>query len=250
MKTKSVFFPAIIFAALSLTVPASAQQRRGDEQGDRGGERARPRQEAPRGNGQQRQAQPRKEAPRENRAPQQQAQPRADSARGVYARPRDDERGYRGRENERPRVAPYRPYHYAQPYYAFRPHLNLGFGLWLGYPVPYPYYGYVYPYGPADTYPYGADGYPPPPPPDSVDVAPGQAYGGLSFEITPTNAGVYIDGQYAGVVSDFTPNAQPLTVLPGQHRIDIEAPGYRPMVFDVYVDAGQVMPYSGTLQPY
>src|SRR5436190_23869900 len=52
-------------------------------------------------------------------------------------------------------VSPYR--YYSQPYYAFRPHVSLGFGLWVGYPVPYPYYSrrpypyaYAYPY----SYPY------------------------------------------------------------------------------------------------
>ena len=48
---------------------------------------------------------------------------------------------------------------YYRPYYAFRPRLSLGFGLWAGYPVAYP--SYYYPYGyaapyPADPYAYGS----------------------------------------------------------------------------------------------
>ena len=40
---------------------------------------------------------------------------------------------------------------YYRPYYAFRPRLSLGFGLWAGYPVAYP--SYYYPYGYAAPYP-------------------------------------------------------------------------------------------------
>src|SRR3954470_3532683 len=51
----------------------------------------------------------------------------------------------------------YRPYYY-RPYYSFRPHVSLGFGLWMGYPVPYPYYATPYAYAPqyGDPYAYGA----------------------------------------------------------------------------------------------
>src|SRR5580765_249533 len=50
-------------------------------------------------------------------------------------------------------VRPYyaRPYyarpHYAVPFYSFRPRINLGFGIWMGYPVAYPGYYNVAPYG-------------------------------------------------------------------------------------------------------
>ena len=155
------------------------------------------------------------------------------------------------------RVAPVRFY---RPYYAFRPRLSLGFGLWVGFPITYPYYyGYYnpyryydpyfdpyrypgpYPYPPYDS-PYPAAGYPPYPPPSayppqyppsgyppsgypqsgyppsgyppagSVGVqGPNQAdTGGLSFEITPSTAQVFVDGQYVGTVGQFTPTSQPL----------------------------------------
>jgi hypothetical protein len=58
-------------------------------------------------------------------------------------------------------VAPhYHPYYY-RPYYTFRPHFSIGFGIWAGYSVPYPVYAAPYPY--AYTYP-APYGYPPPPP--------------------------------------------------------------------------------------
>ena len=174
------------------------------------------------------------------------------------------------------------------PYYRFRPRLSLGFGLWLGYPVAYPYYygypyGYAYPY-PADPYAYGyaapSYGYPaqpysspnpssadPPsndpssaypadgssgPPPPSVSVQRGvqpSAPGGISFEITPDTAAVFVDGVYVGTAGTFGPMSQPLGLIAGRHTIEIRASGYRTMTFDAEVTPGQVIPYQGTLQP-
>jgi len=71
----------------------------------------------------------------------------------------------------------------------------------------------------------------------------------VSFEITPTTAAVYVDGQYVGTVMDFAPTAQPLTLTPGRHQVDIRAPGYETLVFDADVTPGQVTPFQGTLQP-
>jgi len=174
------------------------------------------------------------------------------------------------------RIAPVRFY---QPYYSFRPRLNLGFGLWLGYPVAYTsYYGYynpyyAYPYGypyptaayppyPSPSYPPGAyppSAYPPSPyppssyppssyPQGSVAAQPGQSTGGMSFEITPADAQVYVDGQYVGTVGQFTPTSQPLGLTAGRHHVQISAPGYRTMELDANIIAGEVLPYQGTLE--
>jgi hypothetical protein len=175
-----------------------------------------------------------------------------------------------------------------RPYYSFRPRFSLGFGLWAGYPVSYPYYwdypyGYAYPY-PADPYAYGyaapsygysvqpyaadpAPAYPPssyPSYPESGSSAPdysaqqpssvggergGQsAPGGVSFEITPDSAAVFVDGTYVGTAGTFGPTMQPLGLITGRHHIEIRASGYRTMTFDADVRAGQVIPYQGTLQ--
>jgi PEGA domain len=156
-------------------------------------------------------------------------------------------------------VAPYRFY---RPYYTFHPHVSLGFGLFVGYPVPYPYFYGPYPY-PA-TYPvpvpYPA-GYPAPPSSPSasspaypqsgngVSVQPGAANSaGLSFEITPADAEVYVDGGYIGHVSDFGPQSAPLSVTPGRHRVEIRRSGYQALSFDADAIAGQVIPYQGTMQ--
>jgi hypothetical protein len=75
-------------------------------------------------------------------------------------------------------------------------------------------------------------------------------YGGVSLEISPNNAAVYVDGGYAGIVADFDGTRQPLTLMAGTHRIEVQAAGLAPLVFDVNVQPGQVIPYQGQLQAY
>jgi hypothetical protein len=173
---------------------------------------------------------------RQARAPQNQGQggPRADAYGG-------------GNRYERPRTIIVQPrraygsYGYRPNTYTFRPRQRVGFGVFLGYPVPYPYYDpYVYP-----SRVYG--GYPGP----GYQVGPGgrAAYGGLSLDISPRDAVVYVDGTYVGVADDFYDPSQPLPVMAGRHRIQVQAPGYQPLIFDVDVLPGQVIPYQGDLEP-
>ena len=173
-----------------------------------------------------------------------------------------------------PRVIRVAPVRFYRPYYAFRPRLNLGFGLWLGYPVFYssyyyaPYYGpYAYPY-PGPAYPYPPAGYPAPyPQPGYPQSSHPSAYppsanypatsgsvgvqanmGGLSFEISPSTAEVFIDGNFVGAVGDFTPESQPLGLTAGRHRLEIRADGFRTLTADVDIVAGQVLPYQGEME--
>ena len=176
------------------------------------------------------------------------------------------------------RYAHVAPVHFYRPYYTFRPRLSLGFGIWAGYPLAYssgyyypfydPYSSYGYPaygYPPPSTYPpssYPSSNYPPsnyPPAPYSADpqrsqgsigVQPGQPnnMGGLSFEITPSSAELFVDGAQVGTVGEFTPTTQPLGLPAGPHEIEVRAPGYRSMTLDVNIIAGQVIPYQGTLE--
>ena len=69
----------------------------------------------------------------------------------------------------------------------------------------------------------------------------------MSLEISPNNAAVYVDGQYAGIVNDFSDPGHPLSLGSGRHRIDVQAAGYRPLEFDVNIVPGEVLPYRGTL---
>ena len=149
--------------------------------------------------------------------------------------------------NHRPRHRPeYRPYY--RPHYTFLPRVRLGFGLWVGYPVTYPLYfhpyvsypyAYRYPY--PNTSPYPTSSYPVP------GTAGVGAAGGLSFEIRPPEAGVYVDGQYVGMVGQFSPNQPPLALAPGRHHVEIREPGFEIIAFDVDILPGQVIPYQGDL---
>jgi hypothetical protein len=156
------------------------------------------------------------------------------------------------RQEYQPNYRPlYRPdYRSYRPYYTFRPRIRLGLGLWIGYPVIYPTYLYPstpYPYAYTSpyplTYPYQTGIYPAP----GTTMAAAGAAGGLSFDITPAEAGVYVDGYYMGPVAQFTPNQPPLALPPGRHHVEIQEPGFEIIAFDVDILPGQVIPYQGDL---
>ena len=160
--------------------------------------------------------------------------------------------------NYRPQYLPnYRPLYRPdyrtsyRPYYTFFPRVRLGFGLWIGYPVAYPTYFYPStPYPDAYTSPYPiTDPYPTQiyPAPATAAASVGAA-GGLSFDITPAEAGVYIDGYYMGLVSQFTPDQPPLALAPGRHHVQLQEPGFEFIEFDVDILPGQVIPYRGDLR--
>ena len=75
-----------------------------------------------------------------------------------------------------------------------------------------------------------------------------QNSGGVSFEITPNFAEVFVDGVSMGTVGQFTPTSQPLGLTAGRHRIEIRATGYQTISFDTDIVAGQVIPYQGQMQ--
>lgn len=149
----------------------------------------------------------------------------------------------------------------------FKPRHNLGFGVVVGYPVIYPY---AYPYDPFSPSP----GYPPysvaPPAPNTysnVDSLPATSSivtaasslpgaisceasapcGGVSFDLRPSSAQVYVDGTFAGLVEDFDGASEPLLLAPGTHYVEIRLAGYRTATFDVTITPGEITPYQGTL---
>ena len=112
----------------------------------------------------------------------------------------------------------------------YRPGFSLGFGLFFGSPLPY---RYAYP-----AYGYGYR-----------SVVPATAYGAISFALNPGDAAVYVDGDYVGIADTFNDPARPLTLTAGMHRIELDAPGYEPVAFDVNIIPGQLIPYQGSLEP-
>ena len=119
---------------------------------------------------------------------------------------------------------------------------------------PYPYgygafgLGYFYydPYRWGSTYPgYGyGGGYYSNRPYSSFDV------GELRLDVSPRHAQVFVDGYYAGTVDDFDGAFQSLKLASGAYRIEISAPGYETLVFDVRIDPGRDVRYRGELRRY
>jgi hypothetical protein len=179
----------------------------------------------------------------------------------------------------------YRPYYTFRPHVSLGIGLWAGYPIgWSAYfAYGYPYYNGYYPAAPSyygGYYGYPSPSYPPnyyddPPtstapnyPPNTSDygstypqqpqqgagsiaVQPGNAQqpsGGVTFEITPGNASVFVDGTYMGTGGEFGPTTQPLGLSVGRHHVEIRAEGYRTMSFDADVTAGQVTPYRAELQ--
>ena len=72
--------------------------------------------------------------------------------------------------------------------------------------------------------------------------------GGVSFDIRPASAQVYVDGTFAGLVEDFDGASEPLLLAPGTHYVEIRLAGYRTATFDVTVAPSEVIPYQGILE--
>jgi len=165
--------------------------------------------------------------------------------------------------------------HGRRSYYVFSPRFNIGTGLLVGYPVAYPYpYAYPFIYDPT---PYPDPGYQTPssapamtPPPGTtssnlggvapapplstpiecgVDPAASMPCGGVSFDVFPGDAQVSVEGVFVGTVDSFSPTRPPLVLAPGQHYFELRLPGYQSVVFEATVNAGEVIPYQGTLEP-
>jgi hypothetical protein len=65
----------------------------------------------------------------------------------------------------------------------------------------------------------------------------------------PPYAEVYVDGYYAGIVNDFDGTFQHLELVPGPHQIEIRAPGFAPIVFDMQAIDGRTITYRAQMVP-
>jgi hypothetical protein len=107
-------------------------------------------------------------------------------------------------------------------------------GLWQPY-FYRPSIGIGLVYGADGLYPFGAI------PPAFYAPTTGVSYGGVRITDAPRDAQVFVNGNYAGIVDDFDGVGQHLNLEPGQHRIEIHAPGLVPVAFDVVVQPGQTI---------
>jgi hypothetical protein len=75
----------------------------------------------------------------------------------------------------------------------------------------------------------------------------GYPTGEVRLDVDQTFAEVWVDGYYAGTVDDFDGIFQGLTLEEGTYNIEIAAPGYEPLVFDIRIYPGQRITYRGDL---
>jgi hypothetical protein len=148
------------------------------------------------------------------------------------------DRGTRVAVVARPRrsvyVAPvhriYRNYYYYYP----RDIYPYGYGAFgLGY-----FYYDPYVWAPVATIHY--DGY-------AYGYGYGDPTGELRLQVRPRDAEVYVDGYYAGMVDDFDGTFQSLRLEEGEYHIEIVAPGYETIAFDVQIQPGRKINYRGDL---
>jgi hypothetical protein len=71
--------------------------------------------------------------------------------------------------------------------------------------------------------------------------------GALRLKVKPVDATVYVDGYYVGAVDDFDGVFQRLRLESGPHRIEIRAPGYETLSFDVLIEPDHTTTYRGDL---
>jgi hypothetical protein len=74
----------------------------------------------------------------------------------------------------------------------------------------------------------------------------GNLEGYLRLEVEPDDAQVFVDGLYAGTVSDFRRSGG-RTLEAGPHRIEFRADGYDSQSVELRVRANDVLSYRGTL---
>jgi hypothetical protein len=133
-------------------------------------------------------------------------------------------------------VVPYRNYYYR----SYRPSMNLAF--FYGYPGYYGSYAYGYvPYGYnayqyAPPYGYGVSGY------------AGRPYGGVRIVLPQRDAEVFADGYFVGTVNDFDGVLQQANLEAGPHHIEVRAPGFEPIEFDVNVEPGRTITFRSSMR--
>jgi hypothetical protein len=183
----------------------------------------------------------------------------SDSTRGTSqqvqgARPRDGRPIVgtavpRGSVPPRQNVAPVRYYRGYSPW-GFG---GVGFGSYYGsFYDPYVFYDPYSPwyrsYGSYGSYgPYGGYGYP------SYGYGYPSSYslpadGELRLKVRPRNAQVFVDGYYVGIVDDFDGIFKRLHLPSGGHRIEVRAPGYETLTFDVQIRFDDTTTFEGELR--
>lgn len=130
---------------------------------------------------------------------------------------------------------PYTTYGPYAPYYRRYPYGYGSFGLGFLYYDPYRWHPGAYS---AYGYGYGSSLF------GTFSVFD---IGELRLDVSPRHAQVFVDGYYAGIVDDYDGAFQAIKLAPGAYRIEIVAPGFETLSFDVRITPGQKIRYRGEL---
>jgi hypothetical protein len=74
-----------------------------------------------------------------------------------------------------------------------------------------------------------------------LEKDPNAIYSKVKIDVTPDRAAVFVDGKFAGSVSDFKGVGKAMLIAPGKHKIKIDLAGYRPFETDVDLLPNQKM---------
>ncbi|OFW07258.1 MAG: hypothetical protein A3H96_17200 [Acidobacteria bacterium RIFCSPLOWO2_02_FULL_67_36] len=151
----------------------------------------------------------------------------------------------------------YDPYYYGyyDPYYSrygyrgmYSPYWMPSYGFGFGYFAYDPFLfgsGLYDPYGYGGYGGYGYSGYSGGS--GSYQVRYRDA-GSLRLKVKPSDAQVYIDGYYVGVIDSFDGTFQRLSIDAGAHKVELRAEGYETVQFEVMVPPGDTIVYKGEMK--
>jgi hypothetical protein len=81
-----------------------------------------------------------------------------------------------------------------------------------------------------------------------VFVSHSREAGALRLKVKPDIASVYLDGEYVGLVNQYDGIFHKLHLDGGNHRVEIQARGYRTLTFNVRIEPDHTETYRGELE--
>jgi hypothetical protein len=71
----------------------------------------------------------------------------------------------------------------------------------------------------------------------------------VRIDLPQRDAQVFVDGYYAGLVDEYDGALQHLDLTTGPHHIEVRAPGFQTITFDVNVEPGRTITYRADMIP-
>jgi hypothetical protein len=75
------------------------------------------------------------------------------------------------------------------------------------------------------------------------------ARGGLVLQTVPDMAQVFVDGYYVGLAEEFGLGGRAINLDAGAHHVELRAPGYETLTFNVAIEPNSIVRYRGEMQP-